>query len=90
MVLIMPLKQDQRQQLEDMIMDLHFTADRYIKSEKEIHERVLQVNVEEAIELLKSLSEDIEDDPKKYDYKLHLLIPFQIYELITNRQREQE
>ena len=85
----MTLSDKQREQVEDTIMDLHFTSQKYVETERDIHRKLLEVNIQEAIELLKELSDEIRDDPKRYDYKMHLLLPFQIYELMTMREKEE-
>ena len=83
----MPLNDEQRMKLEDTIMDLHFTSQKYIESQKDIHKKLLEVNIQEAIEILQDVKDDIQDDVKKYDYKLHMFLPMQIYELVCLRER---
>ena len=85
----MALTDKNREKMEDTIMDLHFTSQKYVETGKETHKKLLEINIQEAIELLKDLQEEIQDDPKKYDYKMHLLLPFQIYELICIREEKQ-
>jgi hypothetical protein len=86
----MPLNEEQREKLEDVVMDLHYTSTKFVDTEKDVHKKMLQVNVEEALDLLKVIQDDIKDDPKIYDYKLHMLIPFQIYELICMREEQND
>lgn len=86
----MPLTDEQRTRIEDTIMDLHFTSQKFIESGKELHTKLLTMNVREAIDVLEELREDLMDDPKKYDYKMHMLLPFQIYELIRIRKEQKE
>ena len=86
----MALNDDQREKIEDTIMDLHFTSQKFIESSKDIHRKLLEVNIQEAIELLKDVSDEMRDDPKRYDYKMHLLLPFQIYELIQIREKQED
>lgn len=83
----MPLNEDDRVKIEDTIMDLHFTANKYIETGKDVHRKLLEVNVQEAIELLEAIRDDIVDDEKVYDYKMHFLLPFQIYELLKIREK---
>lgn len=85
----MPLSDKNRERIEDTIMDLHFTSDKYVQSGKDTHKKLLEINVQEAIEILKELQEEIQDDEKKYDYKMHMLLPFQIYELISIREEKE-
>ena len=86
----MPLSEKQREDIEDTIMDLHFTSEKYVSSGKDIHRKLLEVNVQEAIDILKEIREDMVDDPKRYDYKMHLFLPFQLYELAIIREREED
>ena len=82
----MPLTPEQRTRVEDTIMDLHFTSQKFIESQKEIHRKLLIVNVQEALEILHDVEENMQDDPKKYDYKMHMLLPLQLYELMIMRE----
>ena len=84
----MPLSDKNRERIEDTIMDLHFTSDKYVQTGKETHKKLLEINVQEAIEILKDLQDELQDDDKKYDYKMHMLLPFQIYELISIREEK--
>jgi len=85
----MPLTEKNRERMEDTIMDLHFTSTKYVETGKDTHKKLLEINVQEAIEILKELQDELQDDEKKYDYKLHLLLPFQIYELICIREEQE-
>jgi len=85
----MPLTEKNRERMEDTIMDLHFTSQKYIETGKDTHKKLLEINVQEAIEILKELQDELQDDEKKYDYKLHLLLPLQIYELICIREEKE-
>jgi hypothetical protein len=82
----MPLSEKDRLRVEDTILDLHFTANKYIENGKDIHKKILEVSIQEAIEMLQDLQEDMVDDDKVYDYKMHMLLPLQIYELLKIRE----
>ena len=86
----MPLSEENRVKVEDCIMDLHFTATKYIETGKDIHRKLLEVNISEAIELLEELKDSLKDDDKVYDYKMHFLLPFQIYELLKIRDKKDD
>ena len=81
----MSLTEEQRIKIEDTIMDLHFTSQKYLDTEKDIHKKLLEVNIEEAISLLEDFKDDLSNDEKMHDYKLHMLLPLQLYELVRNR-----
>ena len=85
----MTLSDKQREQVEDTIEDLHFTSTKYLETDRDIHRKLLEVNIQEAIQVLKDVSDEIRDDPKRFDYKMHLLLPFQIYELMQMREKEE-
>ena len=84
------LTEEDRTKIEDTIMDLHFTVNKYLETSKDVHRKLMEVNIQEAIELLESIKKDIVDDPKVYDYKMHLLLPFQVYELLNIREKSNE
>lgn len=85
----MPLTDDQRIDVEQAIIDLHNNASKVLESDKDVHKKVLEVSVEEAIEMFDTLKEDIADDDKIYDYKMHMLMPFHIYELMKLREEKE-
>lgn len=84
----MALDPEQREKVEDVIMDLHYTSSKYVESGKDVHKKMLAVNISEALEILNLVKNDITDDEKVLDYKIHLLIPFQIYELLSIREEQ--
>ena len=86
----MPLSEEERAKIEDCIMDLHFTATKYLETNKDIHRKLLEVNVSEAIELLEELKNAIKDDDKVYDYKMHFILPFQLVELLKIRDKKDD
>lgn len=86
----MPLSDKQRELVEDCIMDLHFTSQKCIENEKEMHRKLFELNIEDAVELLGEIAEDMQDDEKVHDYKIHLFLPFQVYELLQLRERASE
>ena len=71
-------------------MDLHYTSSKFIETKKDVHKKMLQVNIDEAIELLQDLKDDLKDDEKLYNYKMHMLIPFQIFELLAMREEQND
>lgn len=82
----MPLNDEQREKLEDTIMHLQMASSKIIDSGKDVHRKVFEVEIEEAIELITLLKDDLKDDEKLSDYKLYLLIPFQMHELLKERE----
>ena len=86
----MPLAEKERDLIEDSIMDLHFAAQKYIESEKDIHRKLLELNIQDTLEIFKELKEQIKDDEMRYDYKIHLFIPFHIWEMVKLREKAEE
>ena len=80
----------EREMIEDTIMDVHFAAQKYIENEKEIHRKLLELNIQDALDVFTELKDKLVDDEMKNDYILHLFIPFQIYELIKMRDDRKE
>ena len=81
----MALDKNEREVLEGSIYDSHFAAAKYIESGKDIHKKLLEISVKEAIENLELLKEEIKKDDMVGNYKIHLLIPLQLLELINIR-----
>jgi len=81
----MALDKNEREVLEGSIYDAHFAAAKYIESGKDIHKKLLEISVKEAIENLELLKEEIKKDDMVGNYKIHLLVPLQLLELINLR-----
>ena len=86
----MALKDKDREALEDTITDLHFTSSKYLDTEKDIHKKLLEVNIEEALTLIEAIKEDLKDDERLYDYKMHMFLPLQVYNLIKIREKRNQ
>ena len=81
----MGLNKKQRENLEASIFDAHFAAEKFLETEKDIHKKLLVMSVHEAIENLQSLKDEIKKDDMVGNYKLHLLVPVQLVELLRSR-----
>jgi hypothetical protein len=82
------LEEDDRTTLEEAILDAHLAAERYLSSGRDIHRKILEVTVEDAIAALSMYSELLKDDPKSENYKMHMLVPMQVLELIEDDKNE--
>ena len=82
----MALNKEQREGLESSIYDAHFAANKFIESGKDIHKKLLEISVNEAIQTLEAVKDEIKDDDMVGNYKIHLLVPLQLYELIKTRK----
>ena len=81
------LEDDDRLTLEECILDAHLAAERYLSSGRDIHRKILEVTVEDAIAALSMYSELLKDDAKSENYKMHMLIPMQILELLEDDKK---
>lgn len=81
----MALNKKQRETLEASIFDAHFAAEKYLETDKDIHKKLLVMSVHEALENLQTLKEEIKKDDLVGNYKLHLLVPVQLVELLRSR-----
>lgn len=85
MVSIVPeLNDEDREIIEDAVMDASLSAERYLKSGKDLHQKLLEVTVEDALAALSMYSEALKDDPKREAYKIHMLVPVQILEMLKD------
>ena len=85
----MALKKEQRDGLESSIYDAHFAASKFIESGKDIHKKLLEISVNEAIQTLEAVKDEIKDDDMVGNYKIHLLVPLQLYEVIKTRKENE-
>lgn len=82
----MGLDKKEREIIEGNIFDAHFAASKYIESGKDIHKKLLEISVKEAIDTMQLLSNAVKEDEMVGNYKIHLLVPLQLLELIKMRE----
>lgn len=78
--------------IEDIISDMQHCAEKYLKSQKSIHEKMLEISVSEGLEFLEALKsqiDEIDDEELKKTYALNLLVPIQLLELIKSRKKQE-
>ena len=85
----MGLDKKERDVIEGNIFDAHFAANKYIETGKDIHKKLLEISVKEAIDTLQLLSSAIKEDEMVGNYKIHLLVPLQLLELIKMRESDE-
>jgi len=78
----MSLAPEDREILEDMIFDAQVSAEKYLETKKNIHERLLEMSLNDSMGFLREVREDLHDDPMTPMYKLHMLVPLQTMKLI--------
>ena len=86
----MPLNNEEKESLENSIYDAHFASQKYIETGKDIHFKLLEVSVNEAISNLQILKDGIKDDPMVGNYKIHLLVPLQLLRLAQSRDKKDQ
>lgn len=84
MVLIM-LEDEDRETLEEAIFDAHHAAQKYVNTGKDIHYKMLEISVKDALDLIETVSEELKKDEMSDNYKLHMLVPLQIIKLVEER-----
>jgi len=82
------LSEDDRAIIEDAIYDAHQATDRYLESGRDLHEKLLEVTVEDALAALQMYSELLKDDPMADNYKLHMLIPTTLHEMLKEHDKK--
>lgn len=85
----MGLSKEERETLEGSIYDAHFAAAKFIESGKDIHKKLLEISVKDAIDNLEILKEEIQKDDMVGNYKIHLLVPLQLLNLIQKREKDE-
>tara|TARA_R110002153_G_scaffold29711_13_gene91212 strand:+ start:27379 stop:27660 length:282 start_codon:yes stop_codon:yes gene_type:complete len=73
------LTSDERLSLEESIMDAHMAADKLLSSGKEVHHRLLDLTVKDALEYITKYKKKLKNDKKAENYKLHMLVPLQLH-----------
>jgi len=80
------LNSDEREMIENALYDAHFAAGKYLESGKDIHYKLLEVSVTEAIQNIELLKSAVQEDEMSQNYKIHLLVPLQLLKLIEQRK----
>lgn len=83
------LSTEERIVLEDSIMDAHMAADKLLTSGKEVHHKMLNLTVTDAIEYINKYKDKLVEDPKAENYKLHMLVPLQLHLMLQEEKNEE-
>jgi hypothetical protein len=84
--MVMGLSTEEREMIENSIYDAHFAAGKYIESGKDIHYKLLEVSVNEALQSIELLKSAVQEDEMSQNYKIHLLVPLQLLKLVEGRR----
>ena len=76
------ITEEDRVSIEDAIEDATAAAERFLKTQKDLHKKLLEVTVDDALSALSLYKEALKNDPKKETYKIHMLVPVQVLELL--------
>ena len=71
---------------EDAIEDATAAAERFLKSQKDLHRKLLEVTVDDALSALSLYKDYLKDDPKKETYKIHMLVPVQVLQMLKENE----
>ena len=82
----MTISEAKREEIEEALYGAHLAADQYLNKPRAMSEKLLQMSVFEALTLLESLKEELEDDPRLDNYKLHIFVTLQLHQLIEMRK----
>lgn len=85
----MKLSEDIRDEIEESLFAAHLSADQYLNRQRPSYEKMLKISVHEAITLLEKYKDELGDDPRLENYKLHLFVPLQIHQLIEMRKGQE-
>ena len=90
-LMVMALNNEEKESLENSIYDCHFASQKYIETGKDIHFKLLEVSVNEAVSTLQILKEGLKDDNMTGNYKIHMMVPLQLLRLGQARKdKDQE
>ena len=84
------LTMEERNSLEEAIMDAHVAADKVLSSGKEVHHRLLDLTVTDALEYITKYKKKLKNDPKIENYKLHMLVPLQLHLMLEKEVKDGE
>lgn len=75
----MQLSDDQRTEIETAIIDAQIACEKYLKKATAVQFKLLELGAMNAIEVLERYKEMLQQDPKRDNYKLHMIAPLQTY-----------
>jgi hypothetical protein len=82
------MTEDDRIIIEDAIYDAHQATDRYLESGRDLHEKLLEITVDDALAALQMYADLLKDDPLAYNYKIHMLIPTTLREMLKDHDNQ--
>ena len=82
------IAEDDREAIEEAIFSAHMAADQVLNTDRVMYEKILDISVAEALHILYSFKEELQNDEKYESYKLHLLVPLQLQKLIEMRKEK--
>lgn len=89
-VMVMALNTEEKESLENSIYDCHFASQKFIETGKDIHFKLLEVSVNEALSNLQILKEGIKDEQMAGNYKIHMMVPLQLLRLAQARNKKDQ
>ena len=83
------LNSEERDQLEELLFEAHFSAQKYLESGKGVHRKLMEVSVSDAMNMITELSNKLKDDEYAENYKLHLFVPLHLCKLLEMRDEQE-
>ena len=85
----MALSQEEKDIIEDVIDEVQFCTEKYLETEKDIHLKMFEVSINEALEYFEDVKESFKDDEDLImKYRLHMFAPVQLLKLIELKNEE--
>lgn len=84
------IEESERDSIEESLYDTHFAATKFLETGKDIHFKLLEVSVSEALDYFELLKRELEDDEFLDNYRLHLFVPLQLMKLMEMRDDRKE
>lgn len=85
----MALTQEEKDIIEDVIDEVQFCTGKYLETEKDIHLKMFEVSINEAIEYFESIKENfVGEEEILMKYRLHMFAPVQLMNLIAMKNEE--
>jgi len=78
----MALDEAERMIFEDVIFECQYACEKYLTTGKEAHAKMLVSAVDQSMEMMEELQKQLADDTECDKYKLHMLVPVQVVELL--------
>jgi len=84
------ITENDREAIEEAIFSAHMAADQVLNTDRVMYEKILDISVAEAMHILQTLKDNLQNDEKFESYKLHIFVPLQLQKLIEMRKEKKD